>query len=486
VSEARDLPRRVLIVGDGQVAIIAAIALRRALPASEVLVVGTQPDPEAMADRAPSSLPYTNRLHDELGIEEDDLVRSAGASHRLVTRFEGWSGGSLQGAASYGAALDPALKTAFAREWGGGPRSSTDAAQASSVGEALSAAGRFARPDGSPGSALADLDYALRWNGPAYRDYLIGVANRLGVSYRQGAISGVAPDGQGGAAAIAFTGAGEIAADIILDCTGPRAAVLSQLPEARRRDWSDRLPIRGLIHAPRHEATLGLADTVTLTDAGWLCDSPMRDGQARLLAVPEGVSEEAIVATLGEVPANAFRLAPGRAELAWCGNVIALGDAAATFEPLGWLNLDLAHRHLSLLLELLPGRTPDPRERTEYNRRSAMMADRACDFVASHYFAPGASVLADRIRPSAELELALDQFRRRGRMPFFEELPMLGQEWAGFLLAAGIAPGASPLAEASDAGAGEVARRAHEMKCVAAVAAAMPYDRWLAMTIEPA
>lgn len=486
MSEPRELPRRVLVVGDGQVAVIAAISLRRALPASEVMVVGTPHEPEAVADRAPSSLPYTNQLHDELGIEEDDLVRGAGASHRLVTRFIGWAGDNVHGAAPYGTTLDPALKTAFARDWGGGPRSSASAAPASSVGEALAAAGRFARPDGNPGSPLADLDYALRWNVAAYRDYLIAIADRLGVTYRRGTLSVVVPDGRGGAAAVAFVGAEEVAADIVIDCTGPGAAVLSQLPGYIRQDWSRHLPIRALIHAPRHEATLGLSDTLTLSSAGWLCDSPMRDGQARLLAVPDGIGEEAIVAMLGEVPASAFRLNPGRADCAWCGNVIALGDAAATFEPLGWLNLDLAHRQLALLLELLPGREPDPRERAEYNRRSAMMADRARDFIASHYFAPGAEALGSGIEPSAQLALVLDQFSRRGRMPFFEELPMLGQEWTGFLHALGIAAAASPLAQAGGDGASVVAARAHEAKCAAAVAAAMPYDRWLAAIMQGA
>lgn len=480
----RELPGRVLVVGDGQVAIIAAIALRRALPASEVMVVGTPHDPEAIADRAPSSLPFTNRLHDELGIEEDNLVRGAGASHRLVTRFAGWSGSGGVGAAPYGATLDPALKTAFARDWGGGPRNASSSAPARSVGEALAAAGRFARPDGNPGSPLGDLDYALRWNCAAYRDYLIAIADRLSVTYRRGTVTGAAPDGLGGAAAVTFAGVGEVVADMVIDCTGPRASVLSQLPDYVRQDWSHRLPIRGLIHAPRYEATLGLTDTIMLTPAGWLCNSPMRDGQARLLAVPDGVGEAAIVQTLGEVPASAFHLSPARAERAWCGNVIALGDAAATFEPLGWLNLDLAHRQLELLLELLPGCTPDPRERAEYNRRSALMADRARDFVASHYFAPDANALAAAIEPSDELALALDQFGRRGRLPFFEELPMLGQEWTGFLHALGISAGVSPLTEAGGDGDRALAMRNHEAKCAAAVAAALPYDRWLAALTE--
>ena len=60
MSAARELPRRVVVAGAGQVGALTAIALRRALPQSEVLVVGTPPDPAAFADRAPTALPFTN------------------------------------------------------------------------------------------------------------------------------------------------------------------------------------------------------------------------------------------------------------------------------------------------------------------------------------------------------------------------------------------------------------------------------------------
>lgn len=103
MSEPRELPRRVAVAGDGQLGVLAAIALKRALPSSEVIVIGTPPDPAALADRAPTALPFTNRFHDRLGIDEDRLVREAGASHRLVVRYRGWGGAGHEGVAPYGA-----------------------------------------------------------------------------------------------------------------------------------------------------------------------------------------------------------------------------------------------------------------------------------------------------------------------------------------------------------------------------------------------
>lgn len=478
MSEPRELPRRVVVAGDGQLGVLAAIALKRALPSSDVVVVGTPPDPAAIADRVPSALPFTNKLHDRLGIEEERLVREAGASHRLVVRYRGWGGAGQEGVAAYGAAIDPRLKTGFARDWGGGPRGASTAAPPGSIGEVLAAAGRFAPPSGEPDSPLADLDYALRWNVPAYRELLIGEAERLGVQYIRGTIGAAQPDGEGGLAAVAIEGAGPVEADLFVDCTGPRASLLAQVPGARRTAWNTHSPMRALLFGRPGEPLLSLEDRIDLVGVGWLSQLAGRDGRQAVLALVEGVSEQAALAALPAEPLGFAPLNQGCAREPWLGNVVALGDAAAHFEPLGWLNLDLAHRQLALLLELLPGRRPDPRERAEFNRRAALMADRVRDLLGAHYAAPGTAHLGAPDR-SPELDLALDQYRRRGRLPFLEEAPLLVQEHSALLQALGHEAGEGPLALAADPRVAEAAGTAFGAKAEAALRSVPPYGIWL-------
>jgi tryptophan halogenase len=484
VSAAREPPRRIVVAGAGPVGALAAIALRRALPHSEVLVVGTPPDAAAIADRAPTALPFTNRLHDRLGIAEERLVREAGASHRLVLRYRGWGGDGHEGVAPYGAAIDPRLKTRFARDWGGGPRNASTGAPAGSLGEVLAAEGRFQPPSVDADSPLAELDYALRWNPAAYRDLLVREAQRLGVQYVEGAVTAIALRDGGGIDAIGVGGASEgLAADLYLDCSGPQAALLSQLPEARRRTWQPFLPIRGLQFGRPGGPVLGLEDRVALTPVGWRSELAGRDGTQAVLAMVEGTTEQAARAALGTDFADLVAIDPARTEQAWIGNVVALGDAAATFEPLGWLNLDLAHRQLALLLELLPGRDPDPRERAEFNRRAGLMADRVCDLLGAHYAAPGAAHLGPLER-SPELERALDQYTRRGRLPFFEEMPLGVQECSALFEALGHRPGQGVLSLAADPREGDAARRAFAGKANAALQAVPPYGVWLRQVLE--
>jgi tryptophan halogenase len=227
---------------------------------------------------------------------------------------------------------------------------------------------------------------------------------------------------------------------------------------------------------------LGLEDGIALTAAGWRSQLAGRDGLQNVLAMVEGTTEAVARAALGAEFADVVALDPRCAEDAWIGNVVALGDAAATFEPLAWLNLDLAHRQLALLLELLPGRAPDPRERAEFNRRAGLMADRVCDLLGAHYAAPGVTP-AVPLERSPELALALDQYHRRGRLPFFEEMPLAVQECSALLEALGHPAGVGALSLAADPREGEAAHRAFAAKASAALQAVPPYAAWLRQVV---
>src|SRR5690606_13125413 len=185
---------------------------------------------------------------------------------------------------------------------------------------------------------------------------------------------------------------------------------------------------------------------------------------------------------LGAEPAGVVQISPGRAAEPWVGNVVALGDAAAQIEPLAGFALDLAHRQLDLLLELLPGREVHPLERAEFNRRAGMMADRTRDTLAAHYAAPRAREVYGDLPVSDELALSLDLFARRGRLPFFEESPLLKQETSSLLRALGHPEGQGPVMRA-DKDQADARTRAFAATAQAALNAAPPYGEWLARAI---
>ncbi len=479
MSQPREALRRIVVAGSGPVGLLTAIGLRRALPQCEVVVVATIPVPSSFADYAATALPFTNELHDRLGIDEAALVRSAGASHRLVMRYIGWGRQGAQGMMSYGGTGDPALQTRFAQEWGPGPRNAGEERPAGSVAEVLAQAGRFAPPPPDEETPLSQVEYALRWNPHAYREMLIGIAQQMGIGRVPGDIAALAPDERGGLAAISIAGQGRLEADLFVDCSGAGALLASALPEFSVVDWGDVLPVRRLFVAPRGQAMAALEDRVSLLDQGWLCELAGRDGLQTMLAVGERVSDEEAIAALGQRPAAIIPVVPARIAKAWQGNVVAIGDSTAQFEPLGFLNLDLAHRQIDLLLEMLPGRDIIALERAEFNRRTGLMLDNVRDTLALHYAAPRAREVFGQSTMPHSVEVALDQFTRRGRLPFAEESALLRQESFALLQALGNEPGVAPQHVATDPRQIDAAKTEFESRARAALEFAPPYAQWI-------
>ena len=485
MSAPREPLRIVVVVGGGPVAIVTAIALRKALPRCDVLVIGQAPSPASFADWSPTSLPFTNTFHDRLGIDEADIVTRAGGSYRLVTRYGGWGGDGQRGTLAYGEILDPALKTAFARDWGGGRTLGTGRRPVGSLAEALAEAGRFAPPPPDEPTPVSDVDYALRWNPAAYRDLLIARAQAMGVQHIQGAVDGLIPGENDTVAAVSVAGHGPIAADLFVDCSGPAATLLAAHPRFSVNDWSAGLPTRTVYLAQPGGPTAALDDHVDLGQIGWMTRVMGRDGEYVTLGVGADVARNDALEALGRPASAAIAMHPGRAAEPFIGNIVAIGDASAQFEPLGPLHLDLAHRQLDLLIEMLPGREIEPLERAEYNRRSVLMMEGVRESLALHFATPAALRVFGGTPIPEGVERVIDQFQRRGRIPFREESPLLAQEQFALLSALGYAPGLPPAATGSHDAQEDRARTDFAADVQAALRFAPDYAQWLASAVRP-
>lgn len=485
MSAARQPLDKVVVIGSGQVGILSAIAMKRALPRCEVTIVGMPVEANAFADTAQTALPFTCALHDRLGISEAQMIARTGASHRLIMRYFGWAGTGSHGAMSYGAPSDPAMQSSFAREWGGGSKTASSGAgtKARPVAEALADAGRFAKPPEDRESPLSEVAYALRWNVPAYRQMLITIAQKLGIGHVSGALGEVKHDEDGTVHTINVAGHGTIQGDLFIDCGGPKAPLLSQLPGYDIEDWGSYLPGKRMHYGQPGQAMLALEDRTSLLPIGWLSELAGRDGLQTAVCTREKISTDEVVGALGGPVALSVDIAPSRCLQPWIGNVIALGDAAARFEPLAGLPLHLAHRTLALFLEMLPGKTIELLERAEFNRRASFMMNGVRDMIAMHYCAPQA-LGAFGVQTPPHIERTIDQFTRRGRLPFQEETPFLSFETMSLLSALGLTPGTPPQYSEMSPSQINALQRSASQKADEAVEFAPPYQQWMTQLLS--
>lgn len=443
MAEPRPL-NRLGVVGGGPVALLAAIALARALPTSDVFLLPCAVPEAALADHAVSGGAALRSLHARIGIGERLLLARAAASHCLAIHVEGigaqpdfWLGhGAAVRDAAGGFAGEPSLATVLAE------------------------AERFL----DPGAAGGDLiDPVLRFDPAAYRAGLTMLA-------RQARVRELAPAaglvGEGG---IALADGTHFEADLLIDATGTgwvRSA-------AGQSGWTEADgPARSCRGSTA--AQMSLRDRLLGRGGAFLHEQPGLSattwtGSWEAMADEHRVLD-AFASAAGAIPDPVFSIAPGRLATAWQGRVVAIGEAAARFAPTAGLNLHLAAAQILLLLDLLPCGTPPFVETAEYNRRSALLAQDALDFVACLHGGIRSPALAQRI----------DQFARRGWVPVLAEGCVSVDLWAQLLAGLGHGPGklprrtAMPEAEAAAAAAARARTRATRL------AGAVPYARWRA------
>jgi tryptophan halogenase len=232
-----------------------------------------------------------------------------------------------------------------------------------------------------------------------------------------------------------------LTADLYIDATGADARLLSAAGDAGWDDWGGWLPCDSLtVNAVGPVADLPLLDRVTATGNGWTLETahPGSGVRARVFAreLPGAPDQQ-------ELPAP-VRFRAGRRRRAWIGNVVAIGEAFMTAEPLEAVPLHIVHTQVDRLIASLPDRDFSEVETAHYDRETIEEADRLRDFLILHY------AVADRPEPfwravtgvplPSLLAETLKLFRERGRLPIRDGESFARDSWLAVLIGQGVIP----------------------------------------------
>lgn len=408
----------IIVVGGGMLAVSAALAFARNLPGVTVRLLETPADPASLADHVPATTPLVHRFHAAIGVDELDLVRSGVALHRLGTRFDNWSASAGPWFHGFERRGYPADGVPFHQVW---LREQHAAFDAWSVAAALARGGRFVHPSEDLSSPLSAFLYGLNLDPDRYRAFLLGMGK--GMARIGGEIAAVERAGDGRVAGIKLHSGEVLSADLYVDCSG----LLADAVDSAWQEWSDWLPCNRFAFTDGPVSEAVPFDHVVADDKGWTWSIPL-----------PGRCVEVRARRADDEPAR------GRRTSAWVGNVLAIGDAAMRIDPLHGAALHLAHSAVLRALQHIPGADMHALEIAEYNRLTALEADRARDFLALHYLRPGSDgpIWRDAPAPALPAGLArtLEQFERRGRLPLFEEECFDPDSWLAVLIGLGLRP----------------------------------------------
>ena len=338
-----------------------------------------------------------------IGIGEAEFLTACNASFKQGSRFDGWVSGDpsdryLHPFTPPPAAPPRALVAAWASE-----------AQGASFADLMTAQARVCAADLAPRQPAMPnyegaLNYAYHLDAAKLAALLARHAvGRLGVRHVADQVTGTRRDEQGGIAAVRTKENGELAADLVIDCSGHSAILIGGELESGWTDlgaslFNDRaialqLPVEP--GSPIASQTIGTAHR-----AGWLWDIglPTRRGigcvySSSFLSDDEAMAELADYVARSDAGVDIASLSPrllkfpaGHRREFWKGNCVAIGLSAGFIEPLEASAIVLIELSLMALADNFPAsREVLPIHAERFNRLFTVRWSRIADFLKLHY-----------------------------------------------------------------------------------------------------
>ncbi|ESQ87605.1 hypothetical protein ABENE_17210 [Asticcacaulis benevestitus DSM 16100 = ATCC BAA-896] len=416
----------IVVCGGGLAGYMTAAALSRHLPETCKLThVVTREAPAQDIFYGSVTTPIAYNFNLSLEVSEPRLLLESDAAFSFGTHYQGWGGDAQAWVQGFQQPL-PVL--------GGVPfhqylaRMGHEGLEPYLVSAAAAKRGAFAHPPEQAAHPLSRAEYGYQLDVRSYRDLLACATDTSRLVVIQAEITDIDTDSEG-VAALHLSDGRTLLADMFVDCTGPEAALLSRLGATLTGERQ-----LGAVMTRTPESTLGPAvRTVTGQAFGWQSITPLQGASTKLTLFAESDEAPALRAHR-DAPEVSAKAAFGRRSQAWVGNCVAIGQAAATIEPLTPSPMVCLQRDIERLISLIPLSCDMAMERREFNRQfdndyqHAELFRQA--FFATTPVAGSAYWQAASPQPAdPRLDRKLTQFLSRGVLVSYDLEPFTPEDW---------------------------------------------------------
>ncbi|RYY43352.1 MAG: tryptophan halogenase, partial [Sphingomonadales bacterium] len=438
------VPSHVIVVGEDAPLWLAASALHAALRRSGVTVEVVELPSRIAAAHVYVTQPSLEALHNRLGIQEGKVLRATRGSFALGQKFVDALGEQPPFFHAYGACGVPIEGQQFLAFWLKAHRHGLPAGfEDFSLTAAAALQGRMLLPDADT-EIFGRTDYGYHLPAAAYARSLKALVRQDGVPVHEADAVQVERDGDGAILALALGDGRRVTGDLFVDASA--SALLAA--DAGWEDWT--FAADRVLHArgPRMQA-LPAYGQVAAVDWGWASLHPCQDAThviAAFAAADEARVLQSLPVLCGFAPTEVTIATsrPGRQANAWVRNCVAIGGAAARFDPLHGVDLLAVQLGLVHLLSRFPVDADFAAERHDYNQAMAGLFGRLRDFQSAHYrlarYAGGFWDAARAREISPELAHKIQTFAARGELAMLEEESFLLDSWQALFLGHGLIP----------------------------------------------
>lgn len=442
---------RVAVVGRDASLWLAAAAVQRSLGRLGVNVRAIELPSLLQPGDVYSAIPAIQGLHNQIGLEEQLVIRVAKAVPLVAQRYSNWAGAGAPFMLAYDNPPAAGSDVGFVHYWLKGRQQGLRINfEDFSLGVSAAKNGRVpAQREGAQLSAA----YGYNLDAQVYCQLLRHHAQRLGVSGASALIESVEIDGER-IAAVVITGGERVEADLFIDASGIEGALIGRFPGGEFEAWSEWLPCDRMVVASGPAIDPAPAYTqLSAFRGGWLGLYPLQDRTAvvavyssRHTADSDVVDSLPLLARMpisGDAVVSELRC--GARRRSWIGNCVAVGEAAVALDPLDSVGLHMAHGCVSHVMALFPAEADAWPEADLYNRTLRTTGENLRDFQSAHYrlnrrfdepFWDGCREMD--LPPSVSRKIEL--FSLCAQVPLYDDETFEEQNWAALLIGAGIMP----------------------------------------------
>lgn len=398
--------KQVLIVGGGTAGWLTACFLARQLGAGADGAVGVtlvESKDIGIIGVGEGTFPSIRGTLAAIGIDEARFIRECDGTFKQGIRFDHWV--REPGAPGAGHYFHP---FSLPSQRPGGPELLPYWLQGAAGKEVAFAAAATmqkrvadaAHAPKRPGDAdfMGPLNYAYHFDAGKFAALLATHARSLGVRHVQATVERVALDGQGAIGAVHTKEAGVLTADLYIDCTGFRAALIGEALGSPFRNINDVLFVdRALamqVPYQRPDAPIPSYTIATAHEAGWTWDIGLheRRGIGYVYSsrhTDDARAEQVLRNYIGQqadgLNPRQLKLNIGYREQHWVKNCVAVGLSGGFLEPLESSGIGLIETAAYLVSYLFPHDGDFAPVARTFNEMMKARYQRIVDFVKLHY-----------------------------------------------------------------------------------------------------
>lgn len=440
--------KKIVIAGGGTAGWMAAALLAKTL--HRVLdITLVESDAIGTVGVGEATIPTLLTYNRYLGVDEAEFLRAVNGTFKLGIAFENWTDVDHRYIHSFGVTGKDHWAAGFQHFWKRGVELGVAKDYGKYCLELIAAEdNKFAH------LPKLGLNYAYHIDSAAYAAFLRDIAERHGVTRREGKIVEVDRDQAGDLASIRLDDASVVAGDFFIDCTGFRALLIGQALGVGYHDWSHWLPCDSAFAVQTESVGPPRPYTRSIAHgAGWRWQIPLqhRTGNGIVFSSQYMDADAARDQLLADVDGpvltdpRPIRFRTGTRRAHWHRNCVAVGLSSGFIEPLESTSIHLIQRAIVRLMAMVPQPRISQADIDEFNRQTLYEWDHVRDFIVLHYHLTNRTDTRFwRHMRSMEIPESLshrmDLFRETGRVFRHGDELFADNSWVQVMLGQGITP----------------------------------------------